>query len=1154
MTNYQTLVWDLIQAHFDEKGLVSQQIDSFNEFIQKSIQQIIMDTPPIELQGELQHKKQSEKASRIVIKFGQIYLSKPTHWEANGVPTMMMPNEARLRDLSYTALVYIDVSKTFVQDGEVIEETKYEKVKLGFIPIMVKSAYCNLNGLPEKALNENDECSMDPGGYFIINGMEKVIVAQERMASNNIMVFRNKDSTYAYRAEIRSVNINSSRPASTFIIGLKKSAKDSLGQRLVAILPYVKQEIPIFIVFRALGFVSDREILEKMIYNMNDQEMIEILKPSIDEAFCIQDQEVALSFIGSRGANPGTTKEKRIKFARELLQKEVLPHVGTDEFCSTTKAFFLGYMVRRLLEVALGRRKEDDRDHLSNKRADMAGPLMASLFRVSFRNLCQNIKLYGQKFIDKGKDFNVEFAIKSSVMTDAFNYALATGNWGDRKKGSQNRTGVSQVLNRMTYVSCLSHLRRLNAPIGRDGKLPKPRQLHNTHLGRLCPAETPEGAAVGLLKNFALMSHVSVGSSATALLEFLEYNGMQNLDDVAFSSLSKATKIFVNGCWVGIHENMDQIFLALKNLRRNMNTIIFEVSITRDFSHNELKILTDGGRICRPLLTVENQDLLLKRTHFDVLKSGSNMKFHWPELLATGAIEYLDIDEEQNSLVAVTPDEINGSTYSNTYTHCEIHPSMILGVCASIIPFPDHNQSPRNIYQSAMGKQAIGMYVTNFDKRMDTLAHVLYYPQKPLSATNSSHFLKFSEMPAGINAITAIASYTGFNQEDSIIMNASSIDKGLFRSTFYRTYKDTETNRNFGQEEAIEKPDRSCVQGMRNCFYDKLGENGLISVGAVVSGDDAIIGKTATLPADDDDIEGNARRYTKKDCSTFLKKGEQGIVDKVMKSINKDGSLLVKVKVRNVRIPQIGDKFASRHGQKGTIGITYRQEDMPFTSEGITPDLIMNPHAIPSRMTVGHIIECLQSKVSALKGEIGDSTPFNNSVNVKSISDVLNHYGYHKHGNEVMYNGFTGRKIRTQIFIGPTYYQRLKHMVEDKIHARSRGPVQLLNRQPMEGRSRDGGLRFGEMERDCQIAHGAASFLKERLFDVSDPYPIQICNDCGLIVVSNLQNNTFRCSSCDNRINVSQVNLPYACKLLFQELMGMSICPRIGIEKNALMG
>ena len=1152
MTDYQTLAWDLIQAHFEEKGLVSQQIDSFNEFVLKSIQQIVTDAPAIELQGELQHRKQAEKATRIVIKFGQIYLSKPTHWEANGVGNLIMPNEARLRDLSYTAPIYIDITKTFVGDGEDIEETKYEKVKLGQIPIMVKSAYCNLKGLSETALNEKDECSMDPGGYFIINGMEKVIVAQERMASNNVMVFKNKDGTFLYRAEIRSVDINSSRPASTFIIALKKSTKDSLGQRLVAILPYVKQEIPIFIVFRALGFVSDKDILEKMVYDMKDQEMIEMLKPSIDEAFCIQDQSVALSFIGSRGANPGTTKEKRIKFAKDLLQKEVLPHVGTDEFCSTTKAYFLGYMVRRLLEVALGRRKEDDRDHLSNKRADMAGPLMASLFRLSFRTVCQNVKLYGQKFVDKGRDFNVEMVVRSNVLTDAFNYALATGNWGDRKKGSQNRTGVSQVLNRMTYVACLSHLRRLNAPIGRDGKLPKPRQLHNTHLGRMCPAETPEGAAVGLLKNFALMSHVSVGSPANALLEFLEYNGMQNLDDVAYSSLSTATKIFVNGCWVGIHADMEQIFRALKDLRRNMDTIIFEVSITRDFSHNELKILTDGGRICRPLLTVEKQELILKTTHSEALKDGASNRFLWSELLASGAIEYLDIDEEQNSLIAVTPDEIRDTTYSKTYTHCEIHPSMILGVCASIIPFPDHNQSPRNIYQSAMGKQAIGMYVTNFDKRMDTLAHVLYYPQKPLSATRSSNFLKFSEMPAGINAITAIASYTGFNQEDSIIMNASSIDKGLFRSTFYRTYKDTESSRNFGQEEAIEKPDRSCVQGMRNCFYDKLGDSGLIAVGAVVAGDDAIIGKTATLPPDDDDVEGNPRRYTKKDCSTFLKKGEQGVVDKVMKNVNKEGSLLVKVKVRNVRIPQIGDKFASRHGQKGTIGITYRQEDMPFTCEGITPDLIMNPHAIPSRMTVGHIIECLQSKVSALKGEIGDSTPFNDSVNVKSVSDVLDQYGYHKYGNEVMYNGFTGRKIRTQIFLGPTYYQRLKHMVEDKIHARSRGPVQLLNRQPMEGRSRDGGLRFGEMERDCQIAHGAANFLKERLFDVSDPYPIHICNDCGLIVVSNLQNNTFKCSSCDNRINVSQVHLPYACKLLFQELMGMSICPRIGIEKNAL--
>lgn len=702
------------------------------------------------------------------------------------------------------------------------------------------------------------------------------------------------------------------------------------------------------------------------------------------------------------------------------------------------------------------------------------------------------------------KDFTLGAAVKNTTITQGLKYSLATGNWGDQKKSMSSKAGVSQVLNRYTFASTLSHLRRCNTPLGREGKIAKPRQLHNTHWGMVCPAETPEGQACGLVKNLALMSCISVGTLSAPIIEFLQEWDIEPLEEHANGS--GATKVFVNGVWVGVHRDAQELVMTLRRLRRK-DDISAEVSIVRDIRERELRLYTDAGRVCRPLFIVENHELLIRKKHVRQLQENSpEQPYGWTNLLHDGVIELLDAEEEETVMICMTPEDLENSLRTkdefmqdadydvakrvkatmnaHTWTHCEIHPSMILGICASIIPFPDHNQvsfdnrldvgksdgadehylqSPRNTYQSAMGKQAMGIFLTNYQIRVDTMSNILYYPQKPLATTRSMEYLKFRELPAGQNAIVAILCYSGYNQEDSVIMNQSSVDRGLFRSMYYRSYMDVEKKSGAVSVEEFEKPTRDTTLRMKHGTYDKLEDDGLIAPGTGVSGEDIIIGKTAPIPPDSEELGQRTQTHTKRDVSTPLKSTENGIIDQVLLTTNGEGLKFVKIRVRSTRIPQVGDKFASRHGQKGTVGITYRQEDMPFTSEGITPDIIINPHAIPSRMTIGHLVECLLSKLATLLGNEGDATPFTD-LTVESVSHLLKARGYQSRGLEVMYHGHTGKKLQAQVYLGPTYYQRLKHMVDDKIHSRARGPVQILTRQPVEGRSRDGGLRFGEME------------------------------------------------------------------------------------------
>ncbi|KAK4081119.1 DNA-directed RNA polymerase II subunit RPB2 [Trichoderma aggressivum f. europaeum] len=1231
--------WTVISSFFETKGLVSQQTDSFDEFTQTTIQDLVNEYSTITLDQPNPPSPPGRTIAlrRYEIKFGSVMVSRPTISETDGTVTSLLPYECRDRNLTYASPLYIKITKKvsaaverevplhemddaqqeeYARTGDHPTKLEWEEeengeddnigksddwkdmVFVGKLPIMVKSKICHLSREQDDSLFLVNECPYDQGGYFVINGSEKVLIAQERSAANIVQVFKKaQPSAYTYTAEIRSALEKGSRLISSMMLklyGKGDSARGGFGQTIHTTLPFVKSDLPVAIVFRALGVVSDEDILNHICYDRNDSQMLEMLRPCIEEAFCVQDREVALDFIGKRGNRDqaGLGREKRVRVAKDILQKETLPHISQTEGSETRKAFFLGYMVHKLLQCALGRREPDDRDHFGKKRLDLAGPLLAKLFRGIMRRMNTELANYLRRCVEGNRHFNLAVGIKPGTLSNGLKYSLATGNWGDQKKAMSSTAGVSQVLNRYTFASTLSHLRRTNTPIGRDGKLAKPRQLHNTHWGLVCPAETPEGQACGLVKNLSLMCYVSVGSPSEPLIEFMINRGMEVVEEYEPLRYPHATKIFVNGVWVGVHQDPKHLVNQVLDTRRK-SYLQYEVSLVREIRDQEFKIFSDAGRVMRPVFTVQQEDdpeTGINKGHLVLTKELVNrlakeqaeppedpsMKIGWEGLIRAGAVEYLDAEEEETSMICMTPEDLElyrlqkaginteedmgddpnkrlktkTNPTTHMYTHCEIHPSMILGICASIIPFPDHNQSPRNTYQSAMGKQAMGFFLTNYSRRMDTMANILYYPQKPLGTTRSMEFLKFRELPAGQNAIVAIACYSGYNQEDSVIMNQSSIDRGLFRSLFFRSYSDQEKKVGLNYTEVFEKPFHQNTLRMKHGTYDKLDEDGIVAPGVRVSGEDIIIGKTAPIDAETQDLGTRTTMHQRRDISTPLRSTENGIVDSVIVTVNADNVKYVKVRVRTTKIPQIGDKFASRHGQKGTIGVTYRQEDMPFTREGVTPDIIINPHAIPSRMTIAHLIECLLSKVSTLEGMEGDATPFTD-VTVDSVSELLRKHGYQSRGFEIMYNGHTGRKLRAQVFFGPTYYQRLRHMVDDKIHARARGPVQIMTRQPVEGRARDGGLRFGEMERDCMIAHGAASFLKERLFEVSDAFRVHICEICGLMTpIANLSKQSFECRPCKNKTKIAQIHIPYAAKLLFQELQSMNIAARMFTNRS----
>ena len=1213
----QEQIHKLIQSYFHRYSLFQHQIDSFHVLMEDAIPQIIAENDTIEVISEKYKMKH-------VIRFTNVRVSKPMFKEHNGEVHPITPTDAMIRKLTYQSAILVDVvhdiytmhietvqptTTTTAQLRSIVDSSDFtpkqqqperiitfhhkeqrvsKQVTLFYMPVLVGSRYCNSYDQPSYTT-----CPYVPGGYFIVNGNEKVIVPREKLRANYPYIAPLDDKNQKFRCEVRSWNEDKIRSTSTLYLHLVCMRGGTLPSITVSV-PFIYYNIPVPHIFRILGVEDPKEMRRYILLSSDpsqshpyDYYIRSILKDEKTEF----SREDLMNFIGQKGIHE-VTRERRIRSIENIFYNEFLPHVGLgrDQDTMRNKTIYFGYVIYRMLRVYHGDEKPDDRDDYINKRLETVHMLCALQFRQLLRNFQKTFRISIHKAIENGKFvYAIDMMKNSKRITAGFKYALSTGKWG-MSKGASTQTGVAQVLLRMTPLSTLCHLRRINMPINRDGKMTRPRQLHPSNWGILCSHESPEGAPCGLVKNLALLCYIRPGYSSRLMDNFLRQStpgsfGFATLKNMSNWDLTRdKTWVFLNGRIVGVvFQSQAQKFIHWLRHQRRHQRIPFDTSLVYDQTNNKICILTDSGCCMRPVFVLENihkfQDIYQTYAH--------NIDILWDMMLNHGVIEYMDKEEEFTYRIAVdwhdlkTPRPIEEMPFS----HVEIHPSVLMGLAASIIPFSNHDQAPRVTYGSVMVKQGLGRVGLNYNRRYDTGGtHYLWYIQRPIVQTFLLETTKMHEIPFSANAIVAIASYTGFNQEDSIILNRGSVDRGLFRSFFYRTFR--ETAKNIGADkEILQKPDKKKVYGIKRANYTKLDpDDALVNIEETIQQGDILIGKvtqpknsgerykTSSLHChhlnhhnqttlsdshNDDDDDHHVRH---RDRSIMYKSHETAHVDDVNIHPNKDGATMINLRLRSMRVPCIGDKFSSFHGQKGVCSLLLPPEDMPFSKHGIVPDIIINPNAIPSRMTISQLMETVLGKSACMEGIIADGTPFQN-IKVEDIGQKLSQWGFDPYGKEVMYNGITGEKMEAQIFIGPCPYMRLKHMVVDKIHGRRTGPRQILTHQPLEGRSREGGLRFGEMERDMLISHGAAAVLQDRLLFNSDYYEAMVCKKCGLLAQHmNIQPRVYEkvlgkkpqpyCSNCQSSEHLVLTAMPCAFKVLIQNLEACHVRMRLQVSEE----
>lgn len=1086
------------------KGLARQHIESFNHFSDKEIKQIM----------EANQFIDSDIDPSFFLRYTNIYIGSPKIDE-NMITYEITPQECRLRDLTYSAPILVDVE--YVRGKQLVSR---KEVVIGKLPIMLRSSHCVLSKCSSyKDYSNLRECPLDTGGYFIIRGAEKVILIQEQLSKNRILVDRDKKGYFF--AQVTSSTYE--RKSKTYVI-LKN---DKMYLRHNAFI----DDIPLIIVLKAMDMVSEYEIASSI-----GSDIYDLLVPSFEECFQLKifSKENSIAFIQSKIRISSVTNGDNRNIQRNTLQTLndlVLSHVPSYQLNMKLKALFLCHMIRKVILVKLNRIQIDDRDFVGNKRLELAGQLVSILFEDLFKRFNADLKRNIDKVLsrqNRAAEFDAArfLQLQSSIITAGLERAIATGNWVV-KRFRMERAGITQVLSRLSFISAIGMMTRVTSQFEKTRKVSGPRALQPSQWGVLCPSDTPEGETCGLVKNLALLAYITCDiDDETIIGKILKFLGVIPicLLRAKYNNNPNAWAVMLNGCIVGYVSNFQKFIHNFKEFRRSSYLRPF-ISISKSDNNRCISIATDSGRVCRPLIIVKKSDI----NDFYHLKDDIGFN----EAIQTGLIEFLDINEENDSLIALTKNEIiDGQT-----THLEIASFTILGAVAGLIPFPHHNQSPRNTYQCAMGKQSIGSIALNQLERLDSLLYLMIYPQRPLVKTKIIDFIDFDDLPAGQNAIVAVMSFSGYDIEDALILNKASIDRGFGRCSVLKKFSAQLKKYANGRFDRIISPGNDAMHYFSTTNkHECLESDGISGVGERLCHGQVYLNRQT--PSLNDNEFKNAPLTYKLQTPSF--------VDKVLLTSNED-QLLIKTLIRQIRRPEIGDKFSSRHGQKGVCGLIVDSIDLPFSSEsGLIPDIVMNPHGFPSRMTVGKLLELLTGKVGIISGKFGDGTAFNDyndgGENIRLLYQSLELYGFKSSGKESMISGTTGENICVDIFLGPVYYQKLKHMVLDKMHARARGPRAVLTRQPTEGRSRDGGLRLGEMERDCLIGYGASSLLTERLMLSSDVFDIYLCQSCGLIGYLNW------CRFCKSSVKIASVKIPYACKLLFQELLSMNITPRIDVQ------